>query len=80
MPMGIDSVAKRTMVIAAILLALSLLFLFAPLKGSTEFLPEHIEAMQMRDSTAQRAAHLIWVIFLGVTCSAILISRPRQRD
>ena len=78
--MGIDRLAERATVIAATALVLSLLFLFVPFQTSTEFLPEHIEATQMRDLSAQRAAHLVWMFLLAVTCGAILISRPRQRD
>ena len=78
--MGIDRLVQRATVIAATVFVLSLLFLFLPFQTATEFIPEHIEATQMRDSTAQRAAHLIWMLLLAVTCGAILISRPRQRD
>ena len=78
--MGIHSLAQRAAIIAAAVLVLSLLVLFIPFQTSTEFLSEHIEATQMRDLSAQRAAHLVLMLLLAVTCGAILISRPRQRD
>jgi uncharacterized membrane protein len=69
----------RALIISVVLFAVALCVLFVPLPAPPQFLPEQIEATNMRDSSHQEAAHAVWTVLIAITCIVILVKRKRKR-
>jgi uncharacterized membrane protein len=68
----------RALIISVILFAVTLCVLLVPLPAPPQFLPEQIEATNMRDSSHQEAAHAAWTVLIAITCIVILVTRKRK--
>jgi hypothetical protein len=68
----------RAIIISIVLLALALCVLLVPLPAPPQYLPEQVEATNMRDSSHQQAAHSVWIMLIAAAGIAILVTSKRK--